>query len=340
MAEDRSEAQVEAALQTDILMHYHAHTSGTFDCLSPRSQDFWRTFMPALAYTSRVVRLGMLTMAALCLSNDIRTSDSERSKYYVQIAETYGREFVAICSQNAQHPELHCADVHMTYSRLLTMLALAWYSFDRQHRGIRLVDEEAWAWLHMIRGSAAMQQRYKLAGLYDANALANELADAAQEVDAADSYKQHPAFGFIANTREARFAALCDGAARRAISLGPGAAKDVFSAIASLEKMTEELCTGNVSSLFRSLCFWPCRINKGFVELLEQGNMLALAIYAYWLMPMSLVRDAWFIDGMSQTGILEICRYCDASQSADLERELLIWPRKMAEDPSLMLEPQ
>ncbi|KAI7480016.1 hypothetical protein KC351_g7214 [Hortaea werneckii] len=340
MAGDRSEAQDEAALQTDLLMHYHAHTSGTFDCLSPRSQDFWRTFMPALAYTSRVVRLGMLIMAALCLSNDIRTSDSERSKYYVQIAETYGREFVAICSQNAQHPELHCADVHMTYSRLLTMLALAWYSFDRQHRGIRLVDEEAWAWLHMIRGSAAMQQRYKLAGLYDASALANELANDASGVDVAGSYKQHPTFNFIADTREARFAALYDGAARRAISLGPGAAKDVFSAIASLEKMTEELCTGKVSSLFRSLCFWPCRISKGFVELLEQGNMLALAIYAHWLMPMSLIQDAWFIDGMSQTGIAEICRYCDASQTADLEREVLIWPRKMAEDPSSMLEPQ
>ncbi|KAI6811542.1 hypothetical protein KC332_g12764 [Hortaea werneckii] len=279
-------------------------------------------------------------MSALCLSNDIRTSDAERSKQYVQIAETYGREFVAICSQSAQHPELHCADVHMTYSRLLTMLALGWYSFDRQHRGIRLVDGEAWAWLHMIRGSAAMQHRYKVTELDRANALANELAGDARGVDVADSYKNHPAFNWIAETREARFVALYDGAARRAISLGPGTAKDIFSAIASLQKMTEELCTGNVSSLFRSLCFWPCRISKGFVELLEQGSMLALAIYAHWLMPMSLIRNAWFIDGMSQTGISEICRLCDASQTADLEREMLIWPRKMAEDPTFMLEPQ
>ncbi|KAI6914331.1 hypothetical protein KC318_g1157 [Hortaea werneckii] len=220
------------------------------------------------------------------------------------------------------------------------MLALGWYSFDRQHRGVRLVDEEAWAWLHIIRGSAAMQNRYKIAELDNTSALANELADDAWGVDVADSYTRHPAFDFIAKTREARLTALYEGAARRALSLGPGGAKDIFSAIASLRQMTENLCTGKVSSLFRSLCFWPCRISKGFVELLEQGSVLALAIYAHWLMPMSLIRDAWFIDGMSQTGILEICRHFDASQTADSEREMLRWPRKMAEAFTSMLKPQ
>lgn len=102
---------------------------------------------------------------------------------------------------------------------------------------------------------------------------------------------------------------------------GHGSAKDIFSAIASLQKITEELCTDNVSSLFCALCFWPCRISKGFVELLEQGSMLALAIYAQLLMSVSLIRDASFIDGMSQTGILEVYRHCDALQTTDAERE-------------------
>ena len=88
------------------------------------------------------------------------------------------------------------------------MLALGWYSFDRQHRGVRLVDEEAWTWLHMIRGSAAMQRRYKVTDVDHAGALANELADDVWRVDVADSYKQHPAFDFIAGTRKARQYAL------------------------------------------------------------------------------------------------------------------------------------
>lgn len=275
----------------------------------------------------------MLTTAAMCLSNDTKLSDAERSWEYLQAAELYGKEFVATSSRQLRALDQDDAGLYLTCSRLLTILGLAWFRVNRQHRGFSLVDEESWTWLHMLRGSATLHNRYNgTASERITDALANELADGGSPTDTADSYRVDIGFEIFSHSREARFVALYDAASIRSASLGPERAADALSAIESLQEITEELCSGRALSLVRSLCFWPCRVSKGFVDMLVQGNVLALAIYAHWLMPMVLAKETWFIDEMGCTGICEIAARCSVTPDADEERMLLHWPQRMLQE--------
>lgn len=322
-------------LQRDLLEHYLQHTSGTFGALSTRSQRFWRTVVPALAYTSQAVRLGMLTMAALCQSNDMNATDPEHSKDYLRAAERYGQEFVRRSSQSAQSLRQREAGVHLTCSRLLTILALAWFRIDRLHRGVRLTDPEAWVWLHMLRGSALLHNRYDTNGSSSiTESLANELdLDASNAgtptVDTFCSYECEPAFQLLRSSRKARFAALRDAALLRCPPQGFQATGYLLFAIQCLEDTTEKLCCDNEASLIRTLLFWPASVSREFVDLLESGDALALAIYAHWLMAMALVKDAWFVEGMSYAGIREIAAMNDVSGDDIANGMLLYWPLQM-----------
>lgn len=329
-------------MQTELLVHYLQHTSRTFGALSTHSQAFWRTVVPALAYTSVPVRLGMLTMAALCLSNETQSVDIERSETYLQAAEHYGQQFVEKCSDNVETLGQCDAGEQLACSRLLAILALAWFRVRRQRGSVRLVDAEAWNWLHMLRGSATLHHCHMTGAKKVTEAknvvefLANELAADGSGAATSESFKSSLSFQFFAESRKARFDALYDAVALRCTSLGAESATDILSAIEHLEQITEELCSGHTASLVRTLCFWPCRMSKGFADLLVQGNALALAVHAHWLMAVALVQDAWYVEGMGHAGIEEINQMLVTMRNTETERSLLDWPRRIIEQQSFL----
>lgn len=314
--------------ETDLLQHYLHHTIKTFKAVSIHSQKFWRTVVPALGYRSCPVRLGMLTAAAICLHNDTKSSDPDQSLNYLRAAEHYGVQFVGTSSQQLRRLETGDADVHLTCSRLLTILAFAFFRIYQQYDGVTIVDAKAWNWLHLLRGSSTVHQHYR----DTPGALANELAAEVPAAGIADAYKLNPHFQLIERTRQERFAALYDSVSTRSRILGDDQAAEVYSAVRALEDITEDICSGQVISLMRSLCTWPCRISKGFAGMLIGGDLLALAVHAHWLMLVVLAEDVWFMGNMGRAGIWEITDLCDAVPAANVERSLLDWSRQMLGD--------
>lgn len=316
----------------DLVQHYLHHTSTTFGAVSAHSQQFWATVVPAVAYSSLPVRLGMLTASALCLSHDTQISDPGRSLDCLQAAEHYGQEFVRTSSHSLRALDEGEAVEHLACSRLLTVLGLAWYRIYREHCAFRLLDARSWTWLHLLRGTATLHHWCRSTNDRAVEKLANELADEGSRESTPGAYKPGPGYRYFADTRNARFAALHKAVAFRSPSLDPQQAIDIACAIDSLRDITEDICVDPELSILRSLCFWPCRVSKDFVDMLMQGDLLALATYAHWLMAMVLVEGPWYIGDMGSCGIREITSLCDAAEDATVESALLAWPLRIIEE--------
>ena len=158
---------------------------------------------------------------------------------------------------------------------------------------------------------------------------ANELRAEVPPAGTADFYKQKPHFRFIEQTRHERFAALYDAVSARSHILRDDQAAELVSAIRALDNTTEHMCSDQVISLLHPLCVWPCKVSKGFVDMLVNGKLFTLAIYAHFLILVVLAEDTWFMGDMGRAGILEIIDMCNAEPAADVERSLLVWPRQM-----------
>ena len=319
--------------EADLIQHYLLHTSKTFDLSSLRSQSFWQFVVPALAYSSRAVRLGILTAASVCMHNDVK-SDPQQSLNYLQAAEYYGEQFVESSSALLRTLEPGHADVHLTCSRLLTVLGFAFFRIHQDRLGITISDASAWTWLHMLRGTSMVFQYYKTTDEKVTDILASEFDEEPKSpTNPTDIYKLNPIFPFIERTRQERFAALHSALSTRTLLLGQQQAAEVKSAIGYLEAITETVCATEVVSLMRSIYIWPCQISKVFADMLIGGNLLALAIHSHWLMLVVLAEEhTWAIGNMGRCGINEIAGICSAEPAADVERGLLEWPRKMLEE--------
>ncbi|KAK3680793.1 transcription factor [Vermiconidia calcicola] len=270
----------------------------------------------------------MVTTAALCLCNDTRFSDPKQSLIHLRAAEHYGKQFVRASSQQLQSLDKGDGAINLTCSRLLTILSFAWFRVYQRYDGVTIVDREAWTWLHMLRGSGMVHDRYRDAGETVTEALANELLTEAPSAGTNDAYKLKPPFQLIQQSRQRRFAALYDAVSTRRAILGKQAAEQLVSAIRALDDITEHLCSDHATSLLRALCTWPCAISKGYVDMLTSGHILALAVYAHWLMLVVLAEDAWFIGDMGQAGIREIVDRCNEEPAVDVERALLYWAQQ------------
>lgn len=237
----------------------------------------------------------------MCLCKDTKSCAPDQSLDCLRAAEHYGEQFVETSSQQLRSLDTAPGDVavHLACSRLLTVLAFAFFGINQQYHGVTIADNAAWTWLHMLRGSAVMHKRYQDSVNTVSETLANELmAGSSTPRTTTQSYKLSSHFRYIEQTHQDRFASIREALAARSSVLDVNQADDVDTAICALDSITEELCSNRVLSLLHSLCLWPCRIPKGFVDMLVSGNLLALAVHAHWLMFVVLAEDVWFIGGM------------------------------------------
>jgi hypothetical protein len=278
--------------EAELSQHYLQHTAKAFDLSSRRSQTFWQTVVPALAFEHRVVRFGMLTAAALCMRFDLKLNN-QRALLYAQAAEYYGDQFVALSSRTLRALDHGQAEVHMACSRLLTILGLAFARVYQVHSGVTIFDSVVWTWLHMLKGTMHLRKCYQDPRENETDYLFID-DDELVENGRRDDYKCNLHFPFIEATRRERFAAMYHAISAKPTRLDDHHACAVTSAISVLEEITDGLCSEQPVTLMRAVLLWPCRIPMDFVEILTNGNLLALSVYSHWLMLTVLVEEAWF----------------------------------------------
>lgn len=318
--------------EADLIQHYLLHTSKTFEQASLRSQSFWQSAVPALAYSSRAVRLGILTAASVCMHRDVQ-HDPQQSLSYLQTAEYYGEQFVELSSALLRSLEPGHADEHLTCSRLLSVLAFAFFRVHQERLGITISDPSAWTWMHMLRGTSMVFKHYKDT---DERVMGTIASEYRPELESSlvnqDMYKFNIHYSYIEQTRQERFVALYDAVSSRIHLLGTIQAAEVTAAIQYLEAVTNHICTDDSGALLRSIFVWPTKYSKSFADMLVSGNLLALAIHAHWLMLLVLTeQNTWITGNMGRSGIYEIAEICMNEPAADVERSLLRWPREMLE---------
>lgn len=271
----------------------------------------------------------MLTMSALCLANDTQTDDPATYTETLQTAERYGWAFVEKSSEHLRALDDGRSEISLACARLLTVLAFAWFGVYRRLHGLRLHHERSWTWLHLLRGMGTVYRRYEHTQGPGIDSLADGLDAREGGAAAHGRYWSRDDFQIIAASRESRFAALFEAVDLRRPSLGPERSDDIASAIETLRLITDDICCNAKQSLVRCLCVWPCQVPKGFVELLVQGNLLALAVHAHWLMLIVMARDLWFFGDMGCSGILQIKEMCESSEDGGIELALLSWPTEL-----------
>lgn len=138
---------------------------------------------------------------------------------------------------------------------------------------------------------------------------------------------QHPLLPIIYNAKVENLASLRSAVYDGQATIGQENLNEVLSAVSLLHEIYNHVCSDHIWNLYRAIFTWPVRISREFVTLLTNNNVLALIIYAYWLMLVILVEDRWYIDDMGRTGILEIVQRCEGSEPA--LQSLLEKPREM-----------
>lgn len=311
--------------EMELAKHYLTHTVHTFAALSTdREQSAaWRIYIPAVALSCPVVRRGLLALAAICMYYD-HADDHDRSKY-METAEAHGRIFVQKSSrklQKIQKTSEH--DSVLACSRLLCVLGLAFFRVHRLQG--TMLSPAHWTWLHLLRGVKAGYDAVVAAGRSVDEILVRDMATELQSPREA-SMNGNPCFRLVQQSRSECFVVL-----RRALHQEWSAVtftqwQDLYVAIEALSNIWEQICSGKMPNLLRTICVWPSNLPGGFVEMLTKGFIPGLIIYAHWLMLMVLVEHLWFIDDMGRAGIRNIVAACSRAEFG--AGNLLYWPQQM-----------
>ena len=256
---------------------------------------------------------------------------------YLDAAVSHGERFVMESSRQAHEFAVRDFDAILACSRLLTILGFGYYRKKRID-GVKLSDTGAWYWLHLLRGvktvyDAIVESKVEIDPIMSIN-MTPEIPQQDSEwfTTATNSMKWHRQLSYyhlIANTRQDRIQDMKEHLDMRRAAYEVEEWNDLLSAINGLDRCTLYICTGEVRSLFRAICTWPGSVTSGFKDMLLRNDLFTLAIYAQWLMLMTLVKDLWFIGDMGTDGIREIVVLCVCSDSS-LEK-VLKWPKKMLE---------
>ena len=327
---------------SDLAQHYLTHTTATFVVTSTRDEqsDFWRTVVPALAYTSSPVQHGMLALAALS-SHFHTTSSANSSSIFLAAAITHGNLVLKESGQQLQALRSSVTDSVLTCARIICVLGFAFFRLRRQD-GATIVDPESWIWLQMLRGveivQASISAVYRNFDALIARDMRPELPPVRTTCGGRSEKTticSHPLFCRIQKTHQHVFITLRTGLQGGVSSFSKEQAADLFCAVDILQEVTEHICSGDADSIFRAVCTWPCQIPQDFVHMLIEGNAFALAVYAHWLVLVILVEESWWMNDMGRVGIRQIIEMSvNSSDEPNEVSTLLCWPRSMLDSNS------
>ena len=322
----------------ELVQHYLEHTVETFFITQSNSADMrciWKYIIPALAQTSTPVRRGMLTLAAVCSHFDT-TGGNEQSSRYLIAAETHGDVFVRESQLQLRRFQPAEFNAILVCSRLLCVLGFAFYRIHR-HNGFTLADSPSWTWLELLRGVptahvAVFQSGYSVEQtlLDDTKPEVFMLGRTVESSIMIPSVTpKHPLFFFIEETLDDRFHTLHTALRECAPNISTEQGRDMLSAVRILHGISVHICSGEINSLFRSLCTWAGNVSRSFVDMIIEGHPLALAIYSHWLMLVVLAEDLWWVDDFGRAALHEILEMHSHAESG--VQMILEWPRRMLE---------
>lgn len=323
-----------ADVETELAQTYLEHVVPSFSasCTNVEQTWIWQVFVPAQALVSSTIRHGLLTLAAMYIHLQPQEEGKLSDPNMLEIAISHGSTFVEQSTANLHQLEPHQTNANLAATRLLSVLALAFYRHDRA------TGDVSWRWVHLLRGVKTVHESLLRSGQTIQPRILQDMimrspAVPATETDSPCSPALHAASSrgrdmllYISRTSSARFATL-----RFAESQGwfgrndmkPDALSD---AIDSLDKITELVCAGQYESLFRILISWIGNLDATVIHTLTDAHPGVLAIYAHWLMLLILAEDLWWVGDMGRAGIRDVLRVV-GSETNELA-PVLSWPRE------------
>lgn len=105
-----------------------------------------------------------------------------------------------------------------------------------------------------------------------------------------------------------------------------------------VQNFTASATASRPSPYFRILAEWVSRTERQFLDLLAEENIMALAVYAHFLVHMILVEDLWFVGDLGIATVRSIlsvvygCSLCGKSPDGLNwgQQELIAWPARIA----------
>lgn len=325
----------------ELAKHYFTHTVETFVATSACKGDseLYRVFIPAVALSCAVIRQGMLTLAAIHLHFDsVTTHLTETPSRYLRAAEAHGKVFVKESRQKLQ--EFLSAGVGrdsdslLACSKLLCVLGFAFFRAHRQN-GIGLADTAAWTWLQLLRGMKTSYITVVEAGGYVSEMVKRDLEPELRPLECLESQLSHwtksgsknAYFRVIQGSAQQRFDALQAAVLNAQGYLENGRFNTLSAAVTLLYEVTGLVCSYVEVDTFRAVCIWPRDLQKGCIDMIMDGEPLALAVYAHWLILVATVEDLWWVGDMGRSGLHDILKMC--SDAGGEIRELLYWPQRI-----------
>jgi hypothetical protein len=325
-----------ADVETELAQTYLEHVVPSFSasCTNDEQTWIWQVFVPAQALVSSTIRHGLLTLAAMYIH--LQTQEEGKlplDQNMLEIAISHGSTFVEQSTANLHQLEPHQTNANLAATRLLSVLALAFYRHDRA------TGDVSWRWVHLLRGVKTVHESLLRSGqtiqprilrdmiMKSPAVPATEISSPCTPASPAASSRNKEMLLYISRTSSARFATL-----RFAVSQGwfgrddtrPGAFSD---AIDGLEKITELVCAGQYESLFRILISWIGKLDTTVIHMLTNTHPGVLAIYAHWLMLLVLAEDLWWVGDMGRAGIRDVLRVV-GGETNELA-PVLSWPKEI-----------
>lgn len=324
-----------ADVETELAQTYLEYVVPSFteSCTNVEQTWVWQVFVPAQALVCSTIRHGLLAMAAIYIHTRAQEGGKVPHQKFLELATSHGNAFVEQSRAQLYKLEPQQTNANVAATRLLAVLALAFY---RQERANRENQEMSWTWIHLFRGVKTVHESLLRSGQTIQPRILEDMIPKSPMVDSdgavlpdspAASSRSGEILLYISRTSSARFATL-----RSANSQGwlgaNGLEPNVLSAaIDDLSGITERVCAGQYTSLFRVLVGWSTNLDTAVVQMLTDSHPGVMAIYTHWLILLTLAEDLWWIGDMGRAGIRDVLHTIGGSTN-DLA-PVLSWPREV-----------
>lgn len=310
--------------------------SFTSSCTHVEQTWVWQVFIPAQALVSSTIRHGLLTSAAIYLHFREQEEGKVPDPTLFELATCHGNAFVEQSRAQLHQLDPQQTNANVAATRLLCVLALAFYRHERAHGEN---EEMSWTWVHLLRGVKTVHESLLQSGQAMHPRILQDMIMRPPSPHSAEndrplslesstaSSRSSEILLYISRTSSARFATLRFANSQGWLGLEGSKSNDLSTAIDKLSDITELVCAGRYASLFRIVISWIADLDTVVVQMMTDAHCGVLAIYTHWLMLLTLAEDLWWIGDMGRAGIRDVLSVTRGSAN-DLVA-VLSWPKEL-----------
>lgn len=312
--------------ETELAQTYLEHVAPSFSrsCTHVEQTWPWQVYIPAQALVSSTIRHGLLTSAAFYLYFREQEESNVPDPNILELATSHVNAFIQQSRAQLHQLDPQQANANVAATRLLCVLALAFYRQERAHGEN---EEMSWTWVHLLRGVKIIHDSLLQSGQAMHPKILQDMTMRPPSAHSAESSRSSEVMLYISRTRSARFATLRFANSQGWLGLDDTNSNVLSTAIDKLSDITELVCAGRYASLFRIIISWIANLDTTVVQMMTDAHPGVLAIYTHWLMLLTLAEDLWWIGDMGRAGIRNVLHVTRGSAN-DLV-PVLSWPREI-----------